>query len=168
MLLVLSVLQDVLLCRFHIFGATTELVPCGIFLICILEGTERSCIFALVASLFYLFSGSSAGIYSIVLVLFGWTLFFFEDMKALGAFFVRLFTPAATGAEGLNLVLGFLPLMLVAILASTPAAKALFARHEDKAIVRWGRIVVSAVLLLLCVAALASNSYNPFKIANME
>lgn len=67
-LVVLSVLQDVLLCRFHIFGATTELVPCGIFLICILEGTERSCIFALLASLFYLFSGSSAGIYSIVLV----------------------------------------------------------------------------------------------------
>ena len=101
-------------------------------------------------------------IYAIFTVMMGWTLFFFEDMKALGAFFVRLFTPAATGAEGLNLVLGFLPLMLVAILASTPAAKALFARHEDKAIVRWGRIVVSAVLLLLCVAALASQSYNPF------
>ena len=36
MLLVLSILQDVLLCHFRIMGASTELVPCGIFLICLL------------------------------------------------------------------------------------------------------------------------------------
>ena len=64
----LSVLQDVVLCRFRLFGATTELVPCGIFLICLLEGMERGCIFALVASLLYLFSGTAAGIYSIVFI----------------------------------------------------------------------------------------------------
>ena len=32
LLVFLSVLQDVLLCRISIFGATTELVPCGICL----------------------------------------------------------------------------------------------------------------------------------------
>ena len=48
-LVFLSVLQDVLLCRMDILGATTELVPCGIFLICLLEGTESGCIFALVS-----------------------------------------------------------------------------------------------------------------------
>jgi len=67
-LVVLSVLQDVLLCRIRLFGVTSELVPCGIFLICLLEGMERGCVFALVASLLYLFSGSAAGIYSIVLI----------------------------------------------------------------------------------------------------
>ena len=36
MVLVLSVVQDVVLCRFRLFGATTELVPCGIFLLCLL------------------------------------------------------------------------------------------------------------------------------------
>ena len=65
-LVVLSVLQDVLLCRVHIFGATTELVPCGVFLVCLLEGADRGCIFVLVASLLYLFSGSAAGIYVIL------------------------------------------------------------------------------------------------------
>ena len=35
LLLVLSVVQDVLLCRVRLFGATTELVPCTIFLICL-------------------------------------------------------------------------------------------------------------------------------------
>lgn len=67
-LLALSVLQDVILCRFRLFGATTELVPCGIFLICLAEGLERGCIFSLVASCVYLFSGSAAGNYSIVFI----------------------------------------------------------------------------------------------------
>jgi len=67
-LLVLSVLQDVLLCRVHLLGATTELVPCGIFLICLLEGLDRGCVFALCASVLYLFSGSAAGVHSIVLI----------------------------------------------------------------------------------------------------
>ena len=67
-LLVLSVLQDVLLCRVKLFGTTTELVPCGIFLICMLEGLEQGCIFALAASVLYLFSGTAAGVHSIVLI----------------------------------------------------------------------------------------------------
>jgi len=67
-LLVLSVLQDVLLCRFRLFGATTELVPCGIFLICLTEGLEKGSVFSLCASCIYLFSGSAAGNYSIVFI----------------------------------------------------------------------------------------------------
>ena len=67
-LLVLSILQDVLFCKISIWGATTELVPCGIFLICLMEGTQTGSVFALVASLLYLFSGSAAGNYSLVLL----------------------------------------------------------------------------------------------------
>lgn len=69
-LLVLSVLQDVILARVRIFGATTDLVPCGIFLICVLEGMERGSVFCLVASLVYLFSGTAPGPYSIVFITF--------------------------------------------------------------------------------------------------
>lgn len=68
LLLALSLLQDVVLCRLDLFGATTELVPVGIFLICILEGAESGSIFALVSSLLYLFSGTAAGPYSMVLI----------------------------------------------------------------------------------------------------
>lgn len=67
-LLVLSVVQDVLLSRVRIFGVTTELVPCGIFLICLIEGMQESCVFGLIASCCYLFSGSAAGYHSIVLL----------------------------------------------------------------------------------------------------
>ena len=67
-LLVLSVLQDVILCRVRLLGATTELVPCAIFLICILEGSEKGSVFALCAALVYLFSGTAAGVYSVVFI----------------------------------------------------------------------------------------------------
>lgn len=68
LLLALSLLQDVVLCRVHLLGATTELVPVGIFLICILEGAESGSVFALVSSLLYLFSGTAAGPYSMVFI----------------------------------------------------------------------------------------------------
>lgn len=69
-LLVLSVLQDVVLCRYRLFGATTELVPCAIFLICILQGLESGSVFALVAALMYLFSGTAPGAYAMVFITF--------------------------------------------------------------------------------------------------
>lgn len=67
-LLVLSVLQDVILCRVRLFGATTDLVPCGIFLICVLEGVESGSVFALVAALVYLFSGTAPGAYCVIFI----------------------------------------------------------------------------------------------------
>lgn len=67
-LLVLSLLQDVILCHLRIFGATTDLVPCGIFLICLIEGSEKGSIFSLIAALLYMFSGFSPGPTSLVLI----------------------------------------------------------------------------------------------------
>lgn len=68
MLLVLSLLQDVVLCRFRIGGSTTELLPCAIFLICLIEGSESGSIFTLVAASLYLFSGSVPGVYSLIFI----------------------------------------------------------------------------------------------------
>ena len=66
LIVLLSLVQDVVLCRYRLFGATTDLVPCGIILICVIEGVESGCVFALCASLFYLFSGSAPGPYSVL------------------------------------------------------------------------------------------------------
>lgn len=68
LLLALSVVQDVILCQVRLFGATTELVPCGIFLICVMAGAESGCVFSLVAAFLYLFSGTAAGYYCVVLI----------------------------------------------------------------------------------------------------
>ncbi len=101
-------------------------------------------------------------LYTMFIVVLGWALFFFEDMGALGNFFVRLFTPGAASETGLNLVLGFTPILLVAMVASTPVLQWIFGRCKEKTWVRWAAVAASAAVLVLCVAALASQSYNPF------
>ena len=58
-----SVVQDVVLSRMQVMDATTDLVPCAIFLICLAEGTENGSVFALIGSLAYLFSGTAPGNY---------------------------------------------------------------------------------------------------------
>lgn len=68
LLLLLSVLQDVVLCRLRLWGGTTDLLPCAIFTICLLEGAERGSMFSLAASLFYLLSGTSPGTHILVLI----------------------------------------------------------------------------------------------------
>ena len=50
------------------FGGTTDLVPCGIFIICILEGSHRGSVFALVASYLYVLSGTAPGPQVMVLI----------------------------------------------------------------------------------------------------
>ncbi len=99
---------------------------------------------------------------TMVVVLLGWVLFYFEDMTALTAFLGKLFSMEATGQAGLNIISAYLPLLLVACLASTPIVKDAVKASEDRAWVRNGRLLAAAAALMLCVAALASQSYNPF------
>ena len=68
--LILSVLQDVLLCRVSIYGATTDLVPCAVFMVCLLEGIEHGSVFSLIGALIYLFSGFAPGYHVLVLLPF--------------------------------------------------------------------------------------------------
>lgn len=88
-LIVLSVLQDVIFSKVSILGATTDLVPCCIFLICILEGVDTGSIFCLIASVLYFFSGTPAGPYCIpFIVLLGVILTVFRQsylQKGFGA-----------------------------------------------------------------------------------
>ncbi len=69
-LVILSVLQDSMFSHLRLLGATTEPVPCAIFLICIFEGTQNGSVFALVAGTLYLFSGTAPGPYSMVAITF--------------------------------------------------------------------------------------------------
>jgi len=59
------VLQDVILSRFSLLGATTDLVPCAILLISVAIGSEQGSYFSLIASSLYYFSGSAPGPYAI-------------------------------------------------------------------------------------------------------
>lgn len=65
-LLLLSLMQDVILSKVRLYGATTDLVPCAIILICILEGAHKSAIFTLIATCLFVFSGGAPGPYCLV------------------------------------------------------------------------------------------------------
>lgn len=67
-LLVLSVLQDVVMSRLNILGATTDLLPCASLLAAVILGPETGSVFCLVASALYQLSGSAPGVYAIPLI----------------------------------------------------------------------------------------------------
>ena len=67
-LVILSLFQDVVLCRFRFLGGTTALVPCGIFAICMLEDIQKGSVFALVSACLFFWSGSAPGAHVIILI----------------------------------------------------------------------------------------------------
>lgn len=62
------VIQDVIMSRIHIFGATTDLPVAAIMLISILEGSEVGSVYAMLSSIIYHFSGSAPGPYCVGLI----------------------------------------------------------------------------------------------------
>lgn len=69
-ILLALVIQDVMMSRVYLFGATTDLAVTVILLIAVLEGTEVGSVFVLLASTLYYFSGTAPGAYSIGLMTF--------------------------------------------------------------------------------------------------
>ena len=79
----LSVLQDTVLCRLRLLGATTDLLYGALLLVCILLDPEQGCIFILAGSCLYCFSGSAPGPYVIALLtLIGLLISIFRFLRA--------------------------------------------------------------------------------------
>ena len=68
--LTLSVVQDVILCDLNILDSTTDLVPCALFAVCILESAESGSLFCLIAAVIYQFSGTAPGFHIVALIPF--------------------------------------------------------------------------------------------------
>ena len=99
---------------------------------------------------------------TLLAVSLGWMLFYFEDAGELFAFLGRLFRPVPTGGRAADLILGYLPTLLVACAAATPLAARLWGRLSSRRPAFWCLCALLAALFLLCVAALAQQGYNPF------
>lgn len=103
-------------------------------------------------------------IYSIILIMLGWAIFSFDNMGDLGAFFGSLF-----GANGFfaseaqaSIMLSYLPICIAGCVLSTPVLKMLYGKVKNAKYAVVLETVFCAVLMLLCTAALVSESYNPF------
>ncbi len=66
--LLLLVVQNVIMSRVSIGGATTDLVPAVILLICVVYDAYEGSLFGIIASALYVFSGASPGPYVIAYI----------------------------------------------------------------------------------------------------
>lgn len=102
--------QDAFFGSFRIFGGYVDLAPCAILLICVMEGTERGSVFALVSSMIYVFSGSAPSTFSIAfLSVYGVMLTLFREKLLRRSF------PSAWLCAGLALALYELSVYLVGL-----------------------------------------------------
>lgn len=62
------ILQDSLLGRMTLLGGYVDLAPCAIILVCVMQGSETGSLFALTASMIYVFSGSAPETFSIAFI----------------------------------------------------------------------------------------------------
>lgn len=67
-LIVLLVIQDVILSRVTIFGASINIITTALLLVCMLQDPETGSVFLLISSAVYWFSGSAPGSYVIALL----------------------------------------------------------------------------------------------------
>ena len=101
-------------------------------------------------------------IYTVFAFMMGWVLFAFDDMGALRRFFVSLFgANGLTDATTVFYLRSYIISILAGIFCSTPVIGN-FLKKEHRPAVEILISVVTAVLFIMSVAALVTDSYNPF------
>lgn len=103
-------------------------------------------------------------LYAMLLVVFGWVLFWFEDMGQMGAFIGRMFGSAGfmMSADVGAVVLSYLPLLLGAAVIATPLVNVIYHKIRSKPVLIVLDNCACVGALLLCTASLVSSSYHPF------
>lgn len=103
-------------------------------------------------------------IYTLLIVAIGWGIFYFTDIKELGAFFTDLFNfgNGLIGSQALTLLLSYLPILIAAAIASTPLASNLYNRLKDTKLIWIAEVLFCMIILAVSTASLVNQSYNPF------
>lgn len=103
-------------------------------------------------------------LYAIILFVFGWVIFYFEDMGEMGTFIARLF-----GSDGFMMsgdiaatVISYIPLLIAAAVISTPLITTLYHKIKSRPVLYAADNAACILALLLCTTSLVSSSYNPF------
>lgn len=101
-------------------------------------------------------------LYAMVIVIIGWVFFASPDLSTalhyIGVMFS--FSPGTMG--GLSLVMPWVGMAVIGVVASTPLAKNLWEKAQDKKAMPLVEGLLCLAALLLCTASLVSDSYNPF------
>ena len=102
-------------------------------------------------------------VYGLLLIMVGWTIFAVEDMTQLGGYLKAMF---GFGAELLDSAFlynlrNYLPILIIAGIASTPLAKNVWHKLSDKA-KKVALPILMIAGLILATAYLVDGTYNPF------
>ena len=98
---------------------------------------------------------------NMLLIMFGWVIFYFTDFGRLGQAFAAMFGFAGlplVSAETLYYLRSYAGVFLLGLIGATPWPKQLALKKEMPLV----DAVVMAALLLLCTASLVDGSFNPF------
>ena len=103
-------------------------------------------------------------VYTMFLVMIGWAIFDFTDLSQLFPYLGSLFDIRAGVAshDSLALILSYLPLLIAAIVASTPLFAHLRHKLDGKKWAEYADIGFILAALALCIASLVASGYNPF------
>lgn len=104
-------------------------------------------------------------LYTLILVLFGWLLFVFEDLSE-GLKYLRTMvsfnSTFVSGTDVYDLIRNLLFFILL-VIGCTPLPKKLFYKFYEKSqVFKLGAFVGTSVLLILCISYMVSSTYNPF------
>ena len=105
-----------------------------------------------------------AHIYTIIIFVFGWVLFYFEDIGEMGAFILRLFGSDGIAADAniKAVIFSYIPLLTAALLFSTPLPKKLYKMIKNPVAVGILDNALCILVMVICTAELVSSDYNPF------
>jgi len=106
-------------------------------------------------------------LYAFFVVVIGWVIFFYEDgqggISAGFEFFKTMFSGGIISSQALTNIVSYLPVLIFAAIASTPLIRKIYFYFRGKG---WVFTAVESVgtfvILMLCIASLVNQSYNPF------
>lgn len=106
-----------------------------------------------------------AHIYSLLIIGFGWMIFFHNDLSVIWSYAASMVGIGAAFADAwvLQEALRNLPTILICALACTPVPKRLYEKAKERVpFLDALSPVCSMVLFLICVAYMVDNSFSPF------
>lgn len=103
-------------------------------------------------------------IYTMFIVIIGWGLFYFTNVNELFGFLGDLFnfSNGLFSESSLNLTLSYLPMLVVAGVASTPLGASLYSKIEGKKYAWVAETLFCGIVLFISTSCLVKQSYNPF------
>ena len=103
-------------------------------------------------------------IYTLFIVMIGWGLFYFTDVGQLFTFLGDLFNfgNGVMSQSAFALTVSYLPMLVIAGVASTPLGAKLYGKVRDKKYIWIAETAFCLLVLLVSTAGLVQQSYNPF------